>query len=198
MQTSGLEIESEEPEERSSEPEIESGDSDVETPEQLPSTDHAALSELFDGDEHAVDPESVLVQRVASMIFTVPIALAGLFFLTLAWILGGLAWWFYLALLPVLGGFVFLQWHWPVLRYRHLRYRVDAKGLQIRRGVMWRMVISIPITRVQHTDVTQGPLQRKWDLATLIVHTAGTQGASIPLAGLHHEVALRLRDHLLP
>ncbi len=198
MQTSGLETEREEPEGRDMEPEPESVAPAVETPEPPPPTDDVALAELFDGEEHAVDPASVLVQRIAAMIFTVPSTLSALFGLTLALILGGLAWWFYLALLPALGGLVFLQWRWPVLHFRHLRFRVDAQGLQIRRGVLWRRVISIPTTRVQHTDVTQGPLQRRWNLATLTVHTAGTEGASIPLAGLRHEVALRLRDHLLP
>ena len=82
--------------------------------------------------------------------------------------------------------------------HRRLRYRVDESGVRIRRGVLWRKVISIPTSRVQHTDVSQGPLQRRYELATLTVHTAGTQGASIALSGLEHGVAKRLRDHLLP
>ncbi len=127
-----------------------------------------------------------------------PIAGIAFFGLTLGLLLGGLAWWIYLPLLAPLFGLVYLPWQWPVIHHRHLRYRVDALGLQIRRGVLWRRVISIPTTRVQHTDVTQGPLQRRWNLATLTVHTAGTQGASIPLSGLQHEVATQLRDHLLP
>ncbi|MCZ6507422.1 MAG: PH domain-containing protein, partial [Acidobacteria bacterium] len=108
----------------------------------------------------------------------------------------------YLALLVgwgiLVAGFGSFAWQWPALHHRHLRYRVDTSGVRIRRGVLWRKIISIPTTRVQHTDVTQGPLQRNYGLATLTVHTAGTQSASIALSGLSHEVALRLRDHLLP
>jgi membrane protein YdbS with pleckstrin-like domain len=92
----------------------------------------------------------------------------------------------------------YFTWRWPTLHHRHLRYRVDASGIRIRRGVLWRKVVSIPTSRVQHTDVSQGPLQRNYGLATLVVHTAGTKDASIALSGLNREVALRLRDHLLP
>jgi membrane protein YdbS with pleckstrin-like domain len=87
---------------------------------------------------------------------------------------------------------------WTAARHRHLRYRVDDKGLRIRRGVFWRKVILIPTSRVQHTDVSQGPVQRSFELAALTVHTAGTEGASISLAGLEHGIATRLCDHLQP
>ncbi len=160
-----------------------------------------AVSEPREPDElteHHVDPASILIDRIGGMIFFLIVG-GGLFFgMTLFWILGKLPSWLYLPLLLPLVGLTFLSWQWPVMRYRHIRYRVDARGFQIWRGVLWRKVISIPTTRVQHTDVTQGPIQRYWDLATLTVHTAGTEGASISLSGLRLEVAKRLRDHLLP
>jgi hypothetical protein len=87
---------------------------------------------------------------------------------------------------------------WPAARHKRLHYLVDEGGLRIRRGVFWRTVIWIPISRVQHTDFTQGPVQRRFGLATLTVHTAGTAGASISLAGLEHTIAARLCDHLRP
>ena len=71
-------------------------------------------------------------------------------------------------------------------------------GLRIRRRVCWRQLIWLPTSRVQHTDVSQGPRQRRFGLATLTVHTAGTAGASISLAGLEHGIATRLNDHLRP
>ncbi len=100
--------------------------------------------------------------------------------------------------LVIFAGMTFLGYMWPALHHKHLSYRVDAAGVRIKRGVVWRKIISIPNSRVQHTDVSQGPLQRRYNIATLTVHTAGTEGASIHLGGLRHDVALRLRDHLLP
>jgi uncharacterized protein len=94
-----------------------------------------------------------------------------------------------------------LAWHfhrWPAIDYRHTFYRVDDDGIEIRRGVFWRVVINVPRSRVQHTDVSQGPLERRFGLGTLVVYTAGTDHAKVDLAGLDHEVALRIREHLLP
>ncbi|HQX83726.1 MAG TPA: PH domain-containing protein, partial [Vicinamibacterales bacterium] len=70
--------------------------------------------------------------------------------------------------------------------------------LEIRRGVIWRRVVNVPQTRVQHTDVSQGPIERSHGLSTLIVHTAGTEHAQVALPGLSREDALALRDQLLP
>jgi membrane protein YdbS with pleckstrin-like domain len=87
---------------------------------------------------------------------------------------------------------------WPAIEYRFTSYRVDAEGLEIRRGVYFRAVTTVPRSRIQHTDVSQGPLQRRFELGTLTVHTAGSQSAEVDLPGLPHDIALRIRDHLLP
>ena len=87
---------------------------------------------------------------------------------------------------------------WPEIAYRHASYRVDEQGIEIRRGVFWRTITSIPRSRVQHTDVSQGPLQRTYELGTLVVYTAGTDHARVDLPGLAHARALRIREHLLP
>jgi membrane protein YdbS with pleckstrin-like domain len=87
---------------------------------------------------------------------------------------------------------------WPQLAHRHTSYRVDADGIEIRRGVWWRSVVSVPRSRVQHIDVTQGPLDRRHGLGELVLHTAGNEYAQVSLDGLDHGVALALRDHLLP
>ena len=86
---------------------------------------------------------------------------------------------------------------WPAIAWKHIRYRVDARGLEIRRGVVWRSTETVPISRVQHTDVSRGPLQRRHGLATLILHTAGNTNATISLSGLEAERAESLRDYLI-
>jgi membrane protein YdbS with pleckstrin-like domain len=92
---------------------------------------------------------------------------------------------------------VWLQ-RWPETEYRHAGYRLDHDVVEIRRGVVWRHAQHVPRSRVQHTDVTQGPLERTFGLATVIIHTAGTQYARVSIEGLDHERAVRVRDRLLP
>ncbi|MEL7060432.1 MAG: PH domain-containing protein [Acidobacteriota bacterium] len=105
--------------------------------------------------------------------------------------------WIALAWFGLLGLLLLRAWIWAGVRYRHIFWRLDDNGLRIRRGVWWRSVTSVPRSRVQHTDVSQGPIERRFGLATLTVYTAGTQHASVPLAGLEHEQALAVRDVLL-
>jgi len=108
-----------------------------------------------------------------------------LFMSAAAWMLGNIA----------------LAWHlqrWPAIDYRHTWYRVDDDGIEIRRGVYWRSVINVPRSRVQHTDVSQGPLERRYGLGTLVIYTAGTEFAKVTLGGLEHSVAMSIREHLMP
>lgn len=85
---------------------------------------------------------------------------------------------------------------WPRLRHRHTSYRADDRGLQIRRGVWWRSHLFVSRSRIQHTDVSQGPLQRRFGIASLTVHTAGTHNAATQLSGLSHQNALAARELL--
>ncbi len=170
--------------------------------EQTSSPAAPAPPSIVDGEEHPVDPRSVKVARIIGVSSTLLIAMAPLIAITIGWALGGIPNAVYL---PLLGGLLLLlallllfAYKWPAARHKRLRYLVDEGGLCIRRGVFWRKVIWIPISRVQHTDFSQGPVQRSFGLATLTVHTAGTAGASISLAGLEHGVATRLCDHLRP
>jgi uncharacterized protein len=86
---------------------------------------------------------------------------------------------------------------WPPIAYRHTTWRLDDTGLEIRRGVLWRHHIAVPVARVQHVDVSQGPIQRMFSLGKLTVYTAGTSNASVELDGLEYDEALRLRDRLI-
>jgi membrane protein YdbS with pleckstrin-like domain len=165
--------------------------------------DEQALAGIADGEARALDPRWIQVQRITGWIFTAVVgtlSLAGVVIAILAaddmpaWLAG---------LLPVLwiAGTVLLAIHghrWPTREYHHTSYRVDSVGIEIRRGVYWRVAINVPRSRVQHTDVSQGPLERRYGLGTLVIYTAGTDHARIDLPGLEHGVAVRLREHLLP
>lgn len=98
----------------------------------------------------------------------------------------------------VLGGLLafFAHVH-PRWAYERTRWGLTEEGFEIRRGIIWRHQIAIPAARVQHVDVSQGPLQRVYQLGKLTIHTAGTANASVELSGLEHSVALKLRDDLI-
>jgi membrane protein YdbS with pleckstrin-like domain len=90
-----------------------------------------------------------------------------------------------------------LAWVWPPLAYRHLRFGVDDTGIAIESGVLWQSRVALPRVRIQHTDVSQGPLERRYNIGTLKLYTAGSRHVRIDLPGLNHDEALALRDALL-
>jgi membrane protein YdbS with pleckstrin-like domain len=165
-------------------------------------TDNPAPPSIVDGVEHPVDKRSVRVARIISFSVILSIGMLPLIIFTIGLAVGSMPGKVYLVLcsvlLSLLALVLSLVFMWTGARYKRLRYLVHEGGLRIRRGVFWRKTIWIPITRVQHTDVSQGPVQRKFELAALTVHTAGTAGASISLSGLEHGIATRLCDHLRP
>lgn len=74
-------------------------------------------------------------------------------------------------------------------------YTERADDLLIRRGVAFRQIVVVPYGRMQFVDVTDGPLQRWFGLATVQLHTAAAKtDAHIP--GLAPGEAARLRDRL--
>ena len=83
------------------------------------------------------------------------------------------------------------------VRWSRTRFALDEAGLRIRRGLWWRSETLVPRSRVQHTDINRGPLDRKLGLATLKVYTAGTKLASVAIEGLPAERAVELRDALV-
>lgn len=96
-------------------------------------------------------------------------------------------------LVPVavaLGAWLGRRWH------RRLLWRGDAGGLTVRRGAWWMRETHVPATRVQHLDLTRGPLQRRRQLATLVLHTAGTRMGPLTVPNLDEADALHLRDAL--
>ena len=81
-------------------------------------------------------------------------------------------------------------------QYRHTYWRLDDAGLAVRRGRLWQRETRVPATRVQHLDLKRGPLQRGRNLATLVVHTAGTKHSAVTIPNLDADDAERLRDRL--
>ena len=138
-----------------------------------------------------VDPAIIGVWRWHCAIVTLFLTVASAVFSMAA---PGL--WPSVPLLVAIGG-VLLVWLWPPLSYRYLRFGVDDTGIAIESGVIWRSRIALPRVRIQHTDVSQGPLERRYGIGTLKLYTAGSRHTRIELPGLNHDEAIALRDALL-
>ncbi|MEO6172473.1 MAG: PH domain-containing protein [Arenimonas sp.] len=83
-------------------------------------------------------------------------------------------------------------------RWRNTFWKLDDEALHVRHGKTWFKQTCLPRSRVQHLDFERGPLERRYGLATLVVHTAGSHERALRQSGLSLADAEFLRDVLVP
>jgi membrane protein YdbS with pleckstrin-like domain len=134
-------------------------------------------------------PRVVSVWRIA---WTVAAAVLSLGFVVLAFAVRVSMTW---ALPPAIFLFAFALW-FPGARWRAWSYRVGAVDVRMSHGVLWRTSSVVPHARIQHVDTSQGPIDRAFGLARVVVYTAGSVGAVEAIPGLLQADAEALRDRL--
>jgi membrane protein YdbS with pleckstrin-like domain len=99
-------------------------------------------------------------------------------------------------LLPVVVALIVcVAWFVERGRYRAWGYAEREDDLIVTRGLLFRHVSVVPYGRMQFIDVTAGPIDRAFGLATVQLHTAAAAtDARIP--GLPRADADALRDRL--
>lgn len=151
-----------------------------------------AVSEPFDppGEPWVrVSPKLATLRRLLLAVVGLPAAvLAGFLVATVHTVLG---------LLAGLLGLVAVGWGWRIVgrAVRSWGYAERADDLLVTRGILNRQLVVVPYGRMQYVDVSAGPLDRRFGLATVQLHTAAAAtDAQIP--GLVPAEAARLRDRL--
>lgn len=156
---------------------------------------------IADDSVRHLHPDHVTVQRIVAAIVTGALALVAAVGGAIFLVASDLDPWMNLAIVgaaaTIVAGFGVFAQIWPPVEHRYASYRVNERGIEIRRGVVWRKTINVPRSRVQHTDVAQGPIDRQYGLATLHIYTAGTEHSQVDLHGLAHDTAMQIRDHLV-
>ena len=86
-------------------------------------------------------------------------------------------------------------WHLAHTKIRHhiWRYEVFENEIEIQHGLIRVTRVIVPMVRVQHVDTSQGPLLRRYRLASVQISTAATVH-DIP--ALELEEADELRDYI--
>ena len=155
-------------------------------------------SRMTDDDYHALDPRVVTLWRLSYLIGfgilllgCLPLVVTA-FFIWSVWGYLSLALWVVLLALAV-----WLTYWRPPRLYSAWSYRIDGKVLETRSGLLIRVVRLLPLNRLQHVDLSRGPIERMLGLASLVLYTAGTSIASITIPGLEAGEAARLRDQLI-
>lgn len=76
-------------------------------------------------------------------------------------------------------------------------YALRDHDIAYRSGLFWRKTTVLLFSRVQHIEVTSGPLQRRYGLASLKFFTAGGTSVDLKIEGLLREDAEKLKEFIL-
>jgi uncharacterized protein len=146
-------------------------------------------------DYQAVDPAYKTLLRAVILIDTV---LLLILFLMPGWLIPSVPLWpgALAATLVVLGS-ALLTMLWVPKRYRFTGYAVQPLTVHFRTGALWRTQTVVTLNRIQHVEITQGPLERWLKLARLVIYTAGGKTSDLTVPGLPLTTAESIRDGLL-
>lgn len=84
-----------------------------------------------------------------------------------------------------------------ILGFRIKGYAIRSKDVSYKSGLLFFSMTSVPLNRIQHCELSQGPLGRLFDLASVKVYTAGGSSSDMTINGLTKERAQRLRDYII-
>lgn len=83
------------------------------------------------------------------------------------------------------------------ISFRYMGYALREKDISFKSGLLWRSMTTVPFIRVQHCDVKQGMLDRRFGLSKLTIYTAGGQSTDLMIPGLSLDTAERLKSFIL-
>lgn len=92
---------------------------------------------------------------------------------------------------------------WPLIMlylsmsYRKMGYAVRERDVSVVAGVLFRRTVVQPLCRLQHIEISRGPLEHLLGLATLKLFSAGGATHSLAVPGLLVERADKLRGYIL-
>lgn len=75
-------------------------------------------------------------------------------------------------------------------------YAIREKDITYSKGVLVHQTTTVPFSRIQHLELKQSFLAKKFNVATLNIFTAGESGGDLNIQGLSTEEATRINDFL--
>lgn len=100
--------------------------------------------------------------------------------------------------LPGLGVLLGALFTWLAVKSARVKgIALRDHDMAFRSGLIFRKIVLLPFNRVQHVEISSGPLQRKFGLASLKFYTAGGAGIDLKIDGLLEAEANRLREFIM-
>lgn len=145
---------------------------------------------MIDQPQKRISERALTIWRILGAIYSFFTLLLGVGLVVLTILFDWPAWLIAIAIAAVfLHAAVFIVFM-PALRWKRWRYEVREQEIELQHGVFFIKRTLVPMVRVQHVDTVQGPLLRKYGLATVTISTAATIH-QIPALDLQEAEGLR-------
>ncbi|RAJ26629.1 hypothetical protein LX77_00884 [Gelidibacter algens] len=83
-----------------------------------------------------------------------------------------------------------------VLAFKKRKYAIREQDVIYSKGLLVNSISAVPISRIQHLEISRSWLARKFNLATLKIFTAGESGIDLSIDGLNYDEAKQINDFL--
>ncbi|WP_444998483.1 PH domain-containing protein [Aliikangiella sp. IMCC44359] len=87
-----------------------------------------------------------------------------------------------------------------IYRFFAAKYKgfvIRDKDILYREGIWWQTRTGVSFKRIQHIDISHGPIERLFGIASIKCYTAGGASADLKIPGLPNELAKSTREHIL-
>ncbi len=158
----------------------------VET-DQLPKAEEVRFTPL--------NPDFKAVRLLANLIFFLLLAFGGLAAISFSGNLTNLsAWGIYFASLLVYGALALLL---IIKGFKRKGYALRQKDILYKTGWIFFSQTVMPFNRIQHCELSQGPIEKLYNLCRINIFTAGGDNSDLVIPGLEHTEGERLRDFIM-
>lgn len=121
-----------------------------------------------------ISVKGLRVWRIYGIIQSLIVLLLGIGTGVINYFTGNYIWLYIVAGAVVLLVGYLLIYLFPKVRWSRWRYEVRDQEIELQHGLFVVKRTLVPMVRVQHVDTEQGPILRKYDLASITISTAAT------------------------
>ncbi|GAA0713379.1 hypothetical protein GCM10008904_27610 [Paraclostridium ghonii] len=101
--------------------------------------------------------------------------------------------WINMIILIILGLIAISAYIEPFFEYKQWSYRINEEEIFFTEGIFFKKSVTIPIVRIQNINLSEGPINRKFNLADVEI---GTAGGSYKIPNLDKEEVEKIRAFL--
>lgn len=76
-------------------------------------------------------------------------------------------------------------------------FAVREKDVHYKSGWLWKKQVTLPYNRIQHCELSSGPLDRLFEITELHIYTAGGSHSDISIPGLNEDQGQRVKKFIL-